>query len=130
VRTISPSHQRNNKTIPHRQPTRRNHTQKKTKKHKALVALLRAGKLTYVCSQNVDGLHLRSGVPRAQLAELHGDCFVERCAACGAEYARDFELETVGFKRTGRACAAPGCGGALVDSILDWEHRAGQGGGE
>ena len=27
----------------------------------------------------------------------------------------------VGFKRTGRACAAPGCGGRLRDSTLDWE---------
>lgn len=27
----------------------------------------------------------------------------------------------VGFKRTGRACTAPGCGGRLRDSTLDWE---------
>ncbi|KAL6756382.1 hypothetical protein V8C86DRAFT_78882 [Haematococcus lacustris] len=44
-----------------------------------LVAL---GKARYVCSQNVDSLHLRSGVPRPALAELHGNCFAERCQAC------------------------------------------------
>lgn len=27
----------------------------------------------------------------------------------------------VGFKRTGRKCAAPGCKGRLEDFILDWE---------
>ena len=27
----------------------------------------------------------------------------------------------VGFKRTGRKCAAPGCKGRLKDLILDWE---------
>ncbi len=27
----------------------------------------------------------------------------------------------MGFKPTGRRCAAPGCGAALVDHILDWE---------
>lgn len=69
------------------------------------MALQRAGQLTYLVSQNVDGLHLRSGIPRAALAELHGNCFAERCHACGAEYIRDFEIETVGFKRTGRKCS-------------------------
>ena len=46
-------------------------------------------------SQNVDGLHLRSGVPRDKLAELHGNCFAERCPSCKKEYVRDFEIETV-----------------------------------
>ena len=61
----------------------------------ALLALLRAGKLRYIVSQNVDGLHRRSGVPRAQLAELHGNCFVERCERCRRENVRDWEIETV-----------------------------------
>lgn len=91
--------------------------------HQALLALMEGGKLTYLVSQNVDGLHLRSGVPRARIAELHGNCFAERCARCETEYIRDFEIETVGFKRTGRRCSQPGCGGALVDHILDWEDE-------
>lgn len=61
----------------------------------ALLALEQNGKLTYICSQNVDGLHLRSGVPRQHLAELHGNCFAERCKKCKQEYVRDFEMETV-----------------------------------
>ncbi|GAB4818266.1 hypothetical protein N2152v2_005312 [Parachlorella kessleri] len=89
--------------------------------HQALVALVRTGKVTYIVSQNVDGLHLRSGVPRSQLSELHGNCFAERCDRCKAEYVRDFEIETVGFKRTGRLCSQQGCGGQLRDHILDWE---------
>ena len=60
-----------------------------------------------------------SGVPRERLAELHGNVFAERCRACGREFVRDFEMETVGFKRTGRRC--DGCGGALHDHVLDWE---------
>ena len=59
------------------------------------MGLLQTGKLSYIVSQNVDGLHLRSGVPRAQLAELHGNCFAERCVKCKHEYIRDFEIETV-----------------------------------
>ncbi len=56
---------------------------------------MRLGKVRYVVSQNVDGLHLRSGVPRDQIAELHGNCFSERCPRCKKEYIRDFEIETV-----------------------------------
>ena len=83
-----------------------------------MLALHQAGKLMYIASQNVDGLHLRSGVPRTALAELHGNCFAERCARCGREYVRDFEMETVGFKYTGRKC--DDCSGRLKDQILDW----------
>jgi NAD-dependent SIR2 family protein deacetylase len=46
-------------------------------------------------SCNVDSLHLRSGFPRDALAELHGNCFAERCEQCGAERVRDFEQATV-----------------------------------
>ena len=88
--------------------------------HQALLALQRSGKLKYLVSQNVDSLHLRSGFPREQLAELHGNCFAERCDACGKEYVRDFELCSVGFKSTGRRCTA--CKGALRDHCLDWDN--------
>ena len=61
----------------------------------AISELVRRGKVTRVVSQNVDGLHLRSGIPRDRLAELHGNCFAERCPSCKEEYIRDFEIETV-----------------------------------
>ncbi len=63
------------------------------------MALHRTGKLRFICSQNVDGLHLRSGIPRSDIAELHGNCFAERCPSCGAEYIRNFEIETVRWLR-------------------------------
>ncbi|XP_022753038.1 NAD-dependent protein deacetylase SRT1-like isoform X2 [Durio zibethinus] len=71
--------------------------------------------------QNVDGLHLRSGIPREKLAELHGNSFMEACPTCGSEYLRDFEVETIGLKETSRRCSDKRCGAKLRDTVLDWE---------
>nr|GEX02593.1 NAD-dependent protein deacetylase SRT1 [Tanacetum cinerariifolium] len=90
--------------------------------HMALVELERAGILKFVISQNVDSLHLRSGIPRQKLSELHGNSFREVCPSCGTEYLRDFELETVGLKETSRRCCEPNCGAKLKDTVLDWEQ--------
>ncbi|MBA0573820.1 hypothetical protein Golob_001077, partial [Gossypium lobatum] len=89
--------------------------------HMALVGLEKVGILKFVISQNVDGLHLRSGIPREKLAELHGNSFMETCPSCGAEYYRDFELETIGLKETSRRCSDEKCGAKLRDTVLDWE---------
>ena len=74
--------------------------------HMALVELRKHGYVRYLVSCNVDCLHLRSGFPREDLAELHGNCFAERCERCEKEYIRDFEMQTVGFEYTGRTCDA------------------------
>ncbi|TVU13363.1 hypothetical protein EJB05_40415 [Eragrostis curvula] len=89
--------------------------------HMALVELERAGLLKFVISQNVDSLHLRSGLPREKLAELHGNSFKEICPCCKTEYLRDFEIETIGLKDTPRRCSDKNCGARLKDTVLDWE---------
>nr|XP_043607016.1 NAD-dependent protein deacetylase SRT1 [Erigeron canadensis] len=89
--------------------------------HMALVELERAGIVKFVISQNIDGLHLRSGIPREKLSELHGNSFMERCTSCGTEYFRDFEVESVGLKETSRRCSNADCDVKLKDTVLDWE---------
>ncbi|KAL5215477.1 hypothetical protein ABZP36_006878 [Zizania latifolia] len=89
--------------------------------HMALVGLEKAGLLKFVISQNVDSLHLRSGLPREKLAELHGNSFKEICPGCKTEYLRDFEIETIGLKDTPRRCSDKNCGARLKDTVLDWE---------
>ena len=56
---------------------------KPTLTHMALLALVEAGKVKHIVSQNVDGLHLKSGLSRENLSELHGNMFMEKCEKCG-----------------------------------------------
>ncbi|KAM7327929.1 hypothetical protein ACRRTK_014296 [Alexandromys fortis] len=98
-----------------------------SKTHMALVQLERRGFLSFLVSQNVDGLHVRSGFPRDKLAELHGNMFVEECPKCKMQYVRDTVVGTMGLKATGRLCTVAkarglrACRGELRDTILDWE---------
>ncbi|XP_060001553.1 NAD-dependent protein deacylase sirtuin-6 isoform X6 [Lagenorhynchus albirostris] len=98
-----------------------------TKTHMALVQLERVGLLRFLVSQNVDGLHVRSGFPRDKLAELHGNMFVEECVKCKMQYVRDTVVGSMGLKATGRLCTVAksrglrACRGELRDTILDWE---------
>ena len=74
-----------------------------TTAHMAIVALANAGFIRGVISQNVDGLHMKSGlshlspystddvVSECRLIELHGNCFIESCWDCSLEYIRDFD---------------------------------------
>ncbi|XP_022669677.1 NAD-dependent protein deacetylase Sirt6-like isoform X2 [Varroa destructor] len=102
-----------------------------TKTHMALVELQRRGKLQFICSQNVDGLHTKSGFPLSRLTDVHGNMFVDRCQKCGKQFIRRRCTRTVGQKLTGEPCLAErlgrnakSCrGGRLRDSILDWEDE-------
>jgi len=59
--------------------------------HLAVAALHRMGKLTHVITQNVDGLHQKSGVPDENVIELHGNASYAKCLDCGRRY----ELEAI-----------------------------------
>ena len=59
--------------------------------HLALAELVRCGKVSSVITQNVDGLHQRSGVPEERVIELHGNATYAACLECGRRY----ELEPI-----------------------------------
>lgn len=60
--------------------------------HMAMVELTERNHLKYIVSQNVDGLHRKSGIPAANISELHGNTNLEICEDCSREYLRDHRV--------------------------------------
>ncbi len=77
--------------------------------HRALVDLERLGFLHMVVTQNVDGLHLKSGHSPDRVIELHGTNLQIECVACGAHYEPEPFYEQ--FERTHQPPTCPRCCG-------------------
>ena len=76
--------------------------------HLAIVDLQKLGKLSFLISQNVDNLHLRSGIRLDLLAELHGNVTKLRCTRCEAQVDKSANIDR---------CS---CGGRLVSSVVNF----------
>ena len=76
--------------------------------HNSIVELQRLGKLKFLISQNVDNLHLKSGIKQDLLAELHGNITKLRCQRCE---------DTIDRNTRQSRCS---CGGSLTSSVVDF----------
>jgi len=76
--------------------------------HMSIVELQKLGKLSFLISQNVDNLHLISGIRPDLLAELHGNVSKLRCRRCQAQVDTSLGLDK---------CS---CGGELVSSVVNF----------
>ena len=84
---------------------------KPTYTHMALAKLVKVDKVNFIISQNIDGLHLRSGVKRDKLSELHGNMFVDLCDKCKHMFVRGSAASTVGQVTLGEKCPNKRSGG-------------------
>jgi NAD-dependent deacetylase len=57
--------------------------------HHAVARLVEIGKVFAVITQNVDNLHQDSGIPDAQVIEIHGNASYAKCLDCQQRYELD-----------------------------------------
>jgi NAD-dependent deacetylase len=86
--------------------------------HLAVAALIRSGKATAVVTQNIDGLHVRAGVPAERVVELHGNTTYAHCLECAAPYDLDPIREAFEAKGTLPVCQA--CGGMVKPATISF----------
>lgn len=81
--------------------------------HIKLAELERAGKLTAVVTQNIDGLHQKAGSERVM--ELHGSVHRNFCQRCHKMYDAQFMLHSTGIP----TCT---CGGTIKPDVVLYEE--------
>ncbi|XP_071128949.1 NAD-dependent protein deacetylase-like [Mytilus edulis] len=103
--------------------------------HEAICKLLDMGIMKYLISQNTDGIHRLSGIPAQKISELHGNGFEEKCEKCETRRMRNTNTKSAAQKqkvpprkcerckinhRTGNMCQNPGCGGYMMNTIINF----------
>jgi NAD-dependent deacetylase len=86
--------------------------------HRAVAMLVRPGKAHAVITQNIDGLHQASGIPEAQVIELHGNSTYAHCLDCGTRY--ELGALRVAFERDGDMPACTACGGLVKTATISF----------
>lgn len=85
--------------------------------HTAIVRLFEKGRLAGVVTQNIDGLHYKSGLPDDMVAELHGNVRNSHCMSCGATWPTETVLEWVEAGDEDPEC--PRCAGMVkTDTVM------------
>lgn len=82
--------------------------------HYKLAELERAGKLTAVITQNIDGLHQMAG--SKNVLELHGSVHRNVCQRCGSVQSAEWIMGTTGVPR------CPECGGPIKPDVVLYEE--------
>ena len=86
---------------------------KPNKAHLKLAELERAGKLTAVVTQNIDGLHQAAGSKKVY--ELHGSVLRNYCMKCGKFYPAEYIKNSNGIPK----CE---CGGVIKPDVVLYEE--------
>jgi NAD-dependent deacetylase len=86
--------------------------------HRALAKLVEQGRMSAIITQNIDGLHQRSGVPDAKVIELHGNTTYATCLDCGQRY----ELEPIrrAFLGDGQLPVCVKCDGLVKTATISF----------
>ena len=86
--------------------------------HRALARLFDMGKLTEVITQNIDGLHVASGLPETAVIELHGNGTYATCLDCRKRHELAWVYEVFADNERLPACTA--CGGIIKAATISF----------
>ena len=89
--------------------------------HRAVAQLVTEGVCACVITQNIDGLHQRSGVPDDKVVELHGNSTYATCLGCGLRHELDPILAAFQKDETLPVCAS--CGGLVKTATISFGQR-------
>ena len=81
--------------------------------HKYLTKLEKNGKLKAIITQNIDGLHQKSG--SSNVLELHGTIYKNYCLKCGKQYDAPYIFNSKGIPK----CE---CGGIIKPKVVLYEE--------
>jgi NAD-dependent deacetylase len=85
--------------------------------HRAIAHLVKQGKVTGVITQNIDGLHQRSGVPEENVIELHGNSTYAVCLSCERRYELEPILAAFRIEEQPPECE---CGGLIKTATISF----------
>ncbi len=86
--------------------------------HKAISSLVEAGKVSFIITQNVDGLHQQSGTPDEQVIELHGNASYAKCLECQKRF--DLEPIKASFLADGTIPYCDVCNGIVKTATISF----------
>ncbi|MFO8065413.1 MAG: SIR2 family NAD-dependent protein deacylase [Spirochaetota bacterium] len=89
--------------------------------HEFFVDLHHEGRLLGVITQNIDGLHEKSGLPRENVVNLHGNTLETACLSCS--YRVDSEEVFRSFDVSADAPRCPECGGLLKPDTISFGQQ-------
>ena len=97
--------------------------------HYVLVELQDMGLLKFLISQNVDNLHLKSGIRPEILAELHGNTTLMKCMACDTRFTKEeigwvTEIHGRGYRhhpQRSNQPHCPQCHGRIISSVVNFK---------
>jgi len=88
------------------------------KGHEFFADLHRNGKLVGLITQNVDGLHERSGLPSERIVNLHGSALEVVCLSCPARFPSEEIAAKADLSRGIPVC--PACGGIVKPDTISF----------
>jgi NAD-dependent deacetylase len=89
--------------------------------HDFFVDLHRAGRLLGVITQNVDGLHEKSGLPAKRIVNLHGNTLDTVCLSCSYRVQSDEVFASLDLEAGAPTC--PQCGGLLKPDTISFGQQ-------